>query len=166
MDLNYHHLRYFREVAREGHLGRAAARLNVSQSALSIQIKHLEDRLGHPFFDRVGRRLVLTEAGRIALDHADRIFGTADDDPANTPRFRIDLGAGGELRVSLQRDLGAERVSFEFEISTDLAIWAAPTGAAVVSIDTSKPGLPEETWQLDTAQGSAQKFIRLRIEQH
>lgn len=79
MDLNYHHLRYFREVAREGHLGRAAARLNVSQSALSIQIKHLEDRLGHPFFDRVGRRLVLTEAGRIALDHADRIFGTGDE---------------------------------------------------------------------------------------
>ena len=77
--LNYHHLRYFREVAKEGHLGRAAARLNVSQSALSMQIKALEDRLGHQFFDRVGRRLILTEAGRIALDHADRIFGAGEE---------------------------------------------------------------------------------------
>ena len=77
--LNYHHLRYFREVAREGHLGRAADRLNVAQSALSIQIKQLEERLGFVLFDRVGRTMVLTEAGRIALDHADRIFNTGDE---------------------------------------------------------------------------------------
>ncbi|MFL4469081.1 LysR family transcriptional regulator [Tateyamaria armeniaca] len=74
--LNYHHLRYFRAVAHEGNLTRAAERLNLSQSALSTQIKALEARLGHDLFDRVGRQLVLTEVGRIALDHADRIFGT------------------------------------------------------------------------------------------
>jgi len=77
--LNYHHLKYFREVAREGHLGRAAEKLNVSQSALSMQIRQLEERLGHAFFDRVGRSLVLTEAGRIALDHAERIFGAGEE---------------------------------------------------------------------------------------
>ncbi|MEM6409545.1 MAG: LysR family transcriptional regulator [Pseudomonadota bacterium] len=77
--LNYHHLRYFREVATLGHLSRAAERLNVSQSSLSIQIKQLEERLGHALFDRVGRRLELTEAGRIALDHADRIFGAGEE---------------------------------------------------------------------------------------
>lgn len=77
--LNYHHLRYFREVATEGHLGRTAAKLNVAQSALSMQIKQLEERIGHALFDRVGRRLELTEAGRIALDHADRIFSAGDD---------------------------------------------------------------------------------------
>ncbi|MEL7105909.1 MAG: LysR family transcriptional regulator [Pseudomonadota bacterium] len=74
--LNYHHLRYFREVAHEGNLTRAAERLNVSQSALSTQIKALEARLGQPLFNRVGRRLNLTEVGRITLDHADRIFAT------------------------------------------------------------------------------------------
>jgi len=79
MRLNYHHLRYFREVATEGNLGRAAERLNVAQSALSIQIKQLEDRLGFQLFDRVARSLVLTEAGRIALDHADRIFTAGDE---------------------------------------------------------------------------------------
>lgn len=77
--LNYHHLRYFREVATVGNLTQAAARLNLSQSALSTQIRQLEERLGHPLFDRVGRRLVLTEAGGIALDHADRIFDAGEE---------------------------------------------------------------------------------------
>ena len=79
MKLNYHHLRYFREVAREGNLTRAAERLNLSQSALSTQIRQLEDRLGSALFDRTGRAMVLTEAGRIALDHADRIFDVGED---------------------------------------------------------------------------------------
>lgn len=77
--INFHHLRYFREVASEGHLGRTAERLNVSQSAISIQIKQLEDRIGQKLFDRIGRTLVLTEAGRIALDYADRIFTAGDE---------------------------------------------------------------------------------------
>ncbi|MGR3464611.1 LysR family transcriptional regulator [Limimaricola sp.] len=79
MRLNYHHLRYFQEVAREGNLTRAAERLNLSQSALSTQIRQLEARLGHDLFDRRGRKLVLTEAGRIALDHAERIFDVGED---------------------------------------------------------------------------------------
>lgn len=74
--LNYHHLRYFQAVAHEGNLTRAAQMLNLSQSALSTQIKALEARLGQDLFDRVGRQLVLTEVGRITLDHADRIFAT------------------------------------------------------------------------------------------
>ncbi|WP_150526193.1 LysR family transcriptional regulator [Roseibium sediminis] len=78
-NLNYHHLRYFREVAHEGNLTRTAQRVNLSQSALSMQIKQLEARLGHALFDRSGRQLVLTEVGRIVLDHADRIFGTGEE---------------------------------------------------------------------------------------
>lgn len=79
MDLNYHHLRYFQIVAHEGHLTRAAERLNLSQSALSSQIRKLEERLGQALFERRGRALHLTEAGRIALDHADAIFATGDE---------------------------------------------------------------------------------------
>ena len=77
--LNYHHLRYFREVAHEGNLTRAAERLNISQSALSSQLRQLEDRMGHALFDREGRRLSLTEAGRLALDHADRVFQAGEE---------------------------------------------------------------------------------------
>lgn len=77
--LNYHHLRYFWAVAHDGNLSRAAARLNVSQSALSIQIQKLEQRLGHELFERRGKQLLLTEAGRIALDHADAIFASGEE---------------------------------------------------------------------------------------
>jgi len=95
--LNYHHLRYFRAIARERSLTRAAQLLHVSQSALSIQLRQLEDRLGHALFERRNRRLELTEAGQIALDHADSIFRTGDElvetlagrAPASRQRLRI-----------------------------------------------------------------------------
>lgn len=77
--LNLNHLRYFWAVAHEGGLTRAARQLNLSQSALSVQIQKLEDQLGHPLFERVGRRLELTEAGRIALDYADTVFAASDE---------------------------------------------------------------------------------------
>ncbi len=77
--LNLHHLRLFRAVARDGALTGAARTLNLSQSALSTQVRALEAALGHDLFERRGRGLVLTEAGRIALDHAEAIFRTADD---------------------------------------------------------------------------------------
>ena len=77
--LNLHHLRLFRAIAVEGTLTSAARRLNLSQSALSTQLRALETTLGHNLFERRGRGLVITEAGRIALDHAEAIFRTADD---------------------------------------------------------------------------------------
>jgi LysR family transcriptional activator of nhaA len=78
-ELNYHHLRYFHAVAQEGNLTRAAGKLHLAPSALSAQIRALEERLGHPLFERSGRRLLLTEAGRIALAHAEAIFATGDE---------------------------------------------------------------------------------------
>lgn len=77
--LNYNHLRYFWAVAHDGNLTRTAERLNLTQSALSVQIRKLEERLGHALFERRGRQLHLTEAGRIALDHADAIFATGEE---------------------------------------------------------------------------------------
>ena len=77
--LNYHHLRYFWLVAHEGNLTRTAKLHAVSQSALSMQIQKLEQDLGQPLFERSGKRLLLTEAGRIALDFADSIFATGEE---------------------------------------------------------------------------------------
>jgi LysR family transcriptional activator of nhaA len=77
--LNFNHLRYFWAVAHDGNLTRTAALLGVSQSALSVQIAKLEDRLGHKLFERRGRTLLLTEAGRLVLDRADVIFGLGDE---------------------------------------------------------------------------------------
>ena len=72
--LNFHHLRYFWAIASEGGMSRAAKRLNVSPSSLSVQIKALEDQLGQSLFERRGRGLLLTEAGKIALDYANTVF--------------------------------------------------------------------------------------------
>jgi LysR family transcriptional activator of nhaA len=78
-ELNFNHLRYFWAVAHDGNLTRTAKTLNLSQSALSVQIRKLEDRLGHSLFERRGRQLKLTEAGRITLDHADSIFAIGSE---------------------------------------------------------------------------------------
>ncbi len=77
--LNYHHLRYFRAIANEGSLTRAAERLKISQSALSTQLRSLEESLGQPLFHRQNKSLVLTEAGRIALDYAESIFRSGEE---------------------------------------------------------------------------------------
>ncbi|MGB0497607.1 MAG: LysR family transcriptional regulator [Rubricella sp.] len=77
--LNLRHLGYFRAVAHEGNLTRAAERMNLSQSALSVQLKALEASIGHDLFERRGRGLVLTEAGRIALDYADSIHAAGEE---------------------------------------------------------------------------------------
>ncbi|MBK1659198.1 LysR family transcriptional regulator [Paracraurococcus ruber] len=109
--LNYHHLRHFWAIAREGGLTRAAERLNIAQSALSTQLKALETELGQPLFERRGKRLELTEAGRIALDHAERIFRTGEElvdtlvrqGPAHRRALRI--GAVATLSRNFQASL-------------------------------------------------------------
>jgi LysR family transcriptional activator of nhaA len=94
--LNFHHLHYFWAVAHEGNLTRAAAGLRVSQSALSSQIRQLEASLGEALFERVGRGLALTEAGRVALSFADDIFATGDALRATLAQGR---GRAQSLRV-------------------------------------------------------------------
>lgn len=76
---NFHHLYYFWRVAKSGHLTRTAQDLHVSQSALSAQIRQLEDRLGEALFTRQGRRLVLTETGQLVLSYAENIFGLGQE---------------------------------------------------------------------------------------
>lgn len=73
--LNYHHLLYFWLAAREGGVTRASEELRLSQSTVSAQIRLLESALGDPLFVRKGRRLELTELGRLVYRYAEEIFG-------------------------------------------------------------------------------------------
>lgn len=105
--LNLHHLRLFRAVALDGTLTGAARQLGLSQSALSAQLRTLEGSLGHALFERRGRGLVLTEAGRIALDHAESIFRTAADltatlNEASHSRRALRVGALATLSRNFQ----------------------------------------------------------------
>ncbi len=77
--LNYHHLRYFWVVAKEGTLRQAAAKLAVSQPSISAQIRLLEESLGAQLFRRSGRRLSLTDMGQLAFGYAEDIFSTGQD---------------------------------------------------------------------------------------
>jgi LysR family transcriptional activator of nhaA len=78
-NLNFHHLYYFWIVAKEGHLTRAAQQLHVSQSALSTQIRKLQEQLGHELFTRDGRNLRLTEVGHVVLEYAESIFSLGSE---------------------------------------------------------------------------------------
>jgi len=73
--LNYHHLLYFWTVASEGGLAPAGKRLKLSQSAISGQIRRLEERLGHRLFEKQGRKLALTDTGQVVFRYAEQIFG-------------------------------------------------------------------------------------------
>jgi LysR family transcriptional regulator, transcriptional activator of nhaA len=96
--VNYHHLLYFWLVAREGSLAQASAELRLAQSTVSKQIHQLEEVLGHKLFTKSGRRLVLTESGRVVSRYADEIFGlgremldTLRDRPVGKP-LRVTVG--------------------------------------------------------------------------
>lgn len=77
--LNYHHLRYFHAVARDGNLTRASSDLGKTPQTVSHQIRALEEELDTPLFHRRGRRLILTEAGRQVLSYAEEIFSLGQD---------------------------------------------------------------------------------------
>ena len=72
--LNYHHLRYFHAVAREGSVSRAAEKLRVSQPSICVQVKQLEAALGETLYRRSGRSIMLTDFGRLIQGYAEEIF--------------------------------------------------------------------------------------------
>ncbi|WP_127557373.1 LysR family transcriptional regulator [Saccharospirillum alexandrii] len=98
-NLNFHHLYYFWVVAKEGHLTRAARQLHVSQSALSSQIRLLQEQLGHELFSREGRSLRLTEFGHVVLEYAESIFTLGSE--------LLSLTESGELQHLKQLRIGS-----------------------------------------------------------
>jgi len=72
--LNYSHLQYFWTVAREGSIAKASKSLHLTPQTISGQLKLLDEAVGQPLFDRVGRRLVLSNMGRVVSEYADEIF--------------------------------------------------------------------------------------------
>jgi DNA-binding transcriptional LysR family regulator len=97
--MDMRHLRYFLAVAEEGHFGRAAQRLHIVQSALSMQIKALEDELGGMLFLRTSRRVELTEAGALLKIEAQRIL----DQTSHAQRM---------VQRSLRGEMGTVRIGF------------------------------------------------------
>ncbi len=72
--INYHHLFYFKTIAEEGSVSKAAQKLRLGQPTLSAQLKQFEDIIGIQLFERKHKKLLITEQGKIALDYAKNIF--------------------------------------------------------------------------------------------
>lgn len=105
--LNYHHLLYFWVVAKQGSIAQASKELRLAPPTISAQIHRLEEVLGEKLFERKGRRLVLTEFGRVALRYAEEIFSlgrefldTAKGRPSGRP-IRLVVGISDVLPKSI-----------------------------------------------------------------
>ncbi|MDB6089755.1 MAG: transcriptional regulator, LysR family [Gammaproteobacteria bacterium] len=102
--MNLRHLSVFHGIAKAGSVNAAARLLHTSQPAVSRELRTLEDRLGVPLFDRLPRGMRLTEAGRMLLGYAERIFGL-EQAAERAMRELADL-EGGELAIGASNTLG------------------------------------------------------------
>jgi len=98
-DPSIRQMRYFIAVANEGQVSRAAMELNVSQSAVTTAVKHLEEIVGAPLFHRHASGVALTYEGNIFLDHARRIMAAIDEAVRSPRRLRDDVK--GTLRLAM-----------------------------------------------------------------
>src|SRR5262249_3144292 len=97
--MEMHQLRYFLAIAETGNFTRAAEQCHVSQPSLSQQIIKLEEEVGHKLFDRMGRRVQLTDAGRLLLEHARAVLTTVEN---ATRQLRETRGQGfGRLAIGV-----------------------------------------------------------------
>lgn len=117
--LNYHHLYYFRTIAAEGSIARAAERLRLGQPTLSAQLKQFEETIGIRLFERQHKKLILTEQGRVALEYASEIFRMGSEmmevlhDRLRPERVHVQLGA----LDSISKHLIAKMVEAAYRIS-------------------------------------------------
>lgn len=156
--LNYHHLLYFWMVARKGTVASAARELRLTQPTLSGQIRQLEQVLGQDLFERRGRRLELSEAGRLAFRYADEIFTLGGEfletirGQATGQPVRLVVGVLDVLPKSIVRSLlePAFRVEKDVRIvcREDRSLEGFLTELAVYGLDVvlsdapASPGLP------------------------
>lgn len=111
--MNFKHLHYFWVAARAGGVVKAGEQLHTTPQTLSAQIKLLEERLGRQLFRKAGRKLELTDDGRVALRYADDIFSLGGELEAAMRERRGGVGAAQmlELRVGVE-DAVAKTIAY------------------------------------------------------
>ncbi|MEG3640111.1 transcriptional activator NhaR [Magnetococcus sp. PR-3] len=154
--MNYKHLHYFWKVAHVGSVTAASKQLRLTPQTLSSQIQHLESQMGVALFDRVGRRLELTDAGRLALKYADEIFllGTElstvlSGVPSERPlRFRVGIADVVPKRIThrilepvLQSDQNVHLICDEDKLDQLLANLALHKLDMVLADTPPMPGI-------------------------
>jgi DNA-binding transcriptional LysR family regulator len=100
-------LKTFRTVAALLSFNRAAEQLHYAQSSISAQIQALEEELGVQLFDRLGRRILLTEAGERLIQYADKILDLADETQADIGNIKEPKGS---LTIRVPESFGAHKL--------------------------------------------------------
>ncbi len=107
MDLQLTHVRTLEAVARHGSFSRAAAELRLTQPAVSMHVSQLEERLGLPLLERLGKRAFPTRAGEVLLAHAARAIGELEAGIAMVQRLRgivagrVRIGTSASISIYL-----------------------------------------------------------------
>ncbi|CDM66657.1 LysR family transcriptional regulator [Pyrinomonas methylaliphatogenes] len=158
--MEMHQLRYFVAVAETGSFSRAAERCHVSQPSLSQQIMKLEARLGQRLFDRLGRRVVLTDVGRLLLDHATAILAEVEQverqirEATHTVQGKLAIGAiptvapyllpstielflrrYPEVEITIQEEVTHQLLAATIAGEIDLAIVALPVSDSRLRVE-------------------------------
>lgn len=159
MNITYRQVTYFRALAAQRHFGRAAEMVNVSQPALSVQIREMEAQLGKPLVERQSRDVVLTPFGRRILEHAERVH---QEMQALEEAARWEGGLSGRLRLGIiptlapyllpdtlemlrSRDISLDVQVLEGKTARLLAdLQAGHLDAAVVALPVEESGLHAE----------------------
>ncbi|MEN8665054.1 MAG: LysR family transcriptional regulator, partial [Polycyclovorans sp.] len=103
--MNLNHLAIFHAVAASGSVSRGAQQLHISQSAVSKQLSEFERALGVPLFDRLPRGVRLTEAGRLLVGYANRLF--AIEAEARHALGDLKQHARGSITIGASRTIGS-----------------------------------------------------------
>ncbi len=163
--INFNHLRIFHKVAEKRHFTRAAEALHISQPAVSKQVHELEKNLGQPLFDQIGRKIHLTEAGKLLYDFACRIFALAEaaeaamSELADLEGGRLAVGASTTIGIyMLPQLLGRYKTKYpKIEISLDIGnaddiqskLLANRLDVALVEGFVTSPALFKQEWRKD-----------------
>jgi DNA-binding transcriptional LysR family regulator len=164
-EMELRQLEIFRALAEELHFTRAAARVHCVQSNVTTQIRSLEQELGTPLFDRLAKRVVLTDAGRRFLPYADRILSSLAEARAaisesTTPAGPLCIGAPES--VLTYRLPGVLRRFRKLYPQVELTFRPYFDDGLFASIESGK--LDAAVWMKDKIDDDRLKFIRLRTE--
>ena len=158
-------LEIFRALAEELHFTRAAQRVHCVQSNVTTQIRALEDELGTPLFDRLAKRVILTEAGRRFLPYAEKVLSTVSAAQAavkqdSVPSGCLCMGAPESvLNYRLPQILIRYRKLYPKVELTFLPYWDV---SLIQSIESGKMDLA--VWMKDEVSHPSLKSLRLRSE--
>lgn len=163
--MNFNHLQIFHKVAEKEHFTRAAEELFISQPAVSKQVQELERELGQPLFEQIGRKIHLTEAGRILYEYANQIFALSKEaenalsELQGLERGRLTVGASMTIGTYLLPEmLGQFKALYPaIELHLDIAnaaeiqskVLANELELGLVEGFVTEPALTRQTWRQD-----------------